>query len=164
MALELHTPLISRIDYQLEGGPVDCEALMVDAANQRVILITKVLFGAAGIYELDLSPWLSSTENNSNRDRVLVAERIGETWVNAVTGGDISPDGTRMVVSTYGPAWEWVRGENETWEDALQDRPVRIDIPRRRQGESICYSADGQAIIVSSEGRNAPLYKVQRSD
>jgi hypothetical protein len=74
---------------------------------------------------------------------------------------DISPDGRRAVVLTYGDAYEYVRGVNENWEQALATPPRQIVLPNRRQGESICYGSDGRTLYVTSEKLPTPLFEVR---
>ena len=66
---------------------------------------------------------------------------------------DISPDGLRMMVLTYGDAWEYVRRPREDWADAVARSARRIRMPRRVQGESICYGIDGKTLYLTSEGK-----------
>jgi hypothetical protein len=73
---------------------------------------------------------------------------------------DISPDGRRAVILTYGNAYEYCRGEDEAWENAFARAPRIIPMPTRRQGESICYGVDGETLYLTSEKRPTPLWKV----
>ena len=86
------------------------------------------------------------------------AKRIGQSWINMVTGADLSPDGRRLIISTYGPSYELTRTGDETWADVFKKQPRRIDMPRRRQGESICYDTDGESLLLTSEKRFPEAY------
>jgi hypothetical protein len=37
-----------------------------------------------------------------------------------------------------------------------------VELGERKQGEAICYTADGKAIIATSEKKNSPVIKVER--
>jgi hypothetical protein len=67
---------------------------------------------------------------------------------------DISPDGLRAIVLTYGDAFEFVRGPKETWEQGFARPPRRVQMPQRVQGESICYGPDGKTLYLTSECKN----------
>jgi len=73
---------------------------------------------------------------------------------------DISPDGRRAIVLTYADALEFVRRDGETWRQAFARRPRTIVMPRRRQGEAICYGPDGRTLYLTSEHTPTPLLEV----
>ena len=63
---------------------------------------------------------------------------------------------------TYGDAYVYSRGADEAWADAFARAPVRVTMPGRRQGESICFGADGQSLFLTSEKLPAPLWELPR--
>ena len=73
---------------------------------------------------------------------------------------DVSPNGRRAVVLTYGNAFEYMRGEDETWGEAFSRKPREIVVLERVQGESICYGADGKTLYLTSEKLPTPLIEV----
>jgi len=87
----------------------------------------------------------------SSRAKPLVAGAVGSLTIPPVTAMDISPDGLRAVVLTYGAAFEYVRGRGETWAQGFSRGPRIIPMPRRVQGESICYGLDGKTLYLTSE-------------
>jgi hypothetical protein len=88
--------------------------------------------------------------------------RVGTVPIPEVTAGDITPDGSRVVLRNYTAAYEWdVPGDDVA--AALRGVPARIPLPRSQQGEGITYSRDGQALIVSSEGEGAPVQELRRT-
>jgi hypothetical protein len=143
------------IHFIYEDGPGNCEAVAVDAAAGKVLLIQKVALGACGVYELPLN-----AEANDDEKRMHTAKRIGQLWINMVTAADISPDGRRLVIGTYGPSYELRRTGDESWADTLKKQPRRLDMPHRRQGESLCYDTDGRSLLLTSEHRPTPLWYV----
>ena len=85
---------------------------------------------------------------------------IGTLEIPPATAMDISPDGRRAVVLTYGSAYEYSRGEDEDWAQALSRPPRELVMPARRQGESICYGLDGKTLYLTSEKLPTPLWEV----
>jgi hypothetical protein len=76
------------------------------------------------------------------------------------TGGDISPDGTRVVVRTYLKAYEWKRPPGATWSQVWRSKPTVFALPQTQQGEAICYGLDGQSLFTTSEKLPAPLWRL----
>jgi len=77
---------------------------------------------------------------------------------------DISPDGRRAILGTYGHAFEFCRGKDETWAEAFSRPPRELTVPRRRQGETICFGPDGRTIYLTSEKRPTPLWEVKETE
>jgi len=143
-------PVAQTICFSYEGGPRNCESLAVDPTTLNIYLVSKE-GGKCGVYELS---WPKKTVSRQ------VARRIAVLKIAPATAMDISPDGLRAVVLTYGPAFEYVRGKKEKWADAFARKPRRINMPRRRQGESICYGRDGKTLYLTSEFTPSPLWEV----
>jgi len=147
--------------FTYEDGPHNCEAIGYDPIGDQIVLTTKI----SGLL----------TTNNSSKDpckvyvlpfpkpgdsRQMVANSIATLKLPYVTAMDISPDGRRVIVMTYGPAFEYARRDGENLEKAFS-RPGRpVLLPIRKQGEAICYAADGKTLYLTSESRPCPLYRV----
>ena len=80
-----------------------------------------------------------------------------------LTGGDISPDGTRAALCDYLAGYELVLPKGDpNFDDIWKQTPTRFDIGQRETGESIAYSADGLEIFAGSEGKHSPIYEMRR--
>jgi hypothetical protein len=90
----------------------------------------------------------------------VVAEEMAVLQYRNVSAMDVSPDGLRMLVQTYGDAYEFTRKPDETWKAALGRAPAEISLPRRYKGEGATYVPDGKSFYLTTEGRNCPLYLV----
>lgn len=131
--------------------PHDAEALLVDPHTGQLLVVTKA-FAGGRVYTAPL-PLRAGVPN--------VLRKVADVSVPEVTAGDISPDGTRVVLRNYTAAYEWdVRGDDVV--GALHGAPARIPLPSAPQGEGITYSRDGSRLIVSSEGQGAPLQELTR--
>ena len=93
-----------------------------------------------------------------------MARRIARLNHTAVTALDISSDGERAIVLTLLRAYEYRRTPEQTWAEAFEERPRPIVMPERRQGESICYSAEGDSLYLTSEFVPTPLWEVPRAE
>jgi hypothetical protein len=84
--------------------------------------------------------------------------------VGRVTGGDISPDGQRVILCGYFSGWETrlpsgTKSFDAIWATRWED----VALGSRHQGESVCYRHDGWAVLATSEGLEAPLIEVLRT-
>ncbi|MBI1370479.1 MAG: hypothetical protein GC162_17725 [Planctomycetes bacterium] len=141
------------LTFRYEDKPHNVEGAAVDPTTHEILLMTKVILGAGGVFTLPL-PDLDKVPD------VQTAHRIASLWINMATGMDLSPDGRRLLIGTYGPAYEFTRRDNESWPDALKRAGRQLPMPRLAQGEAICYSTDGKTIYLSGEKRPTPLWRV----
>lgn len=141
-------------------GKHDAETLMVHPTTGDLYIITKTFNSESGIYKLK-APFTSSSVNT--------LERIGQLGTPSligglITGGDISPDGRRVVLCDYFNAYELVLPDNAAGDfDQIWKQPLAtIKLGPRKQGEGVCYRLDGRAILATSEKLPTPLIEVQR--
>jgi hypothetical protein len=129
----------------------DAETLLVHPVSGDIYVLSKQLNGASQVFKI--------TEK---------AENVGSVKVPAVpngflTGGEISPDGMRIVICDYVAAYEISLPKNsKNFDDIWTQEPVKIELGEREQGEAVCYSADGRRIYATSEKKNSPLIRVER--
>lgn len=158
-----------RIEFTYPEGPRDAESVAVDVDNNRVLILTKRDVPAL-LYALPLQP---------GTKKRIDAERLGSVTslpqpnrqdlefarkVNALhwqpTSMDISSDGTRAVVLTYGGVYLYPRTPEQSWLEALQQPPLVVSRSGNRQAESVAFSASGEFIYITLEQRNAPLFRL----
>ncbi len=145
-------PVLETIRYRYADGARNCESIGFDPTTRTVLIVSKELTGACKVYAL---PWPKRPAA-----RPVVIQPIATLKIPMTSAMDVSPDGRRAVVLTYGPAYEYTRGPKETWAAAFARGGRRLPMPRRRQGESICYGADGKTLYLTSEQLPAPLLEV----
>lgn len=145
--------IVLRITFTYEDGSHNCESVAVDTKERRIYLVTKGIPPKAGLYELPLP--------RKSPAGVLKAKMIASVPMTVATGMDISPDGTRAMVVTYADAREFVRRGDENWAKAFSRMPRIIPMPKRRQGESICYGIDGRTLYLTSEYLPTPLWRAK---
>ncbi len=164
------------IQFQYEDGPRDCEAVAVDAPHNRVLLLSKRTTPPV-LYEL---PLLTDPTRKKLTARKIVAlttipppsredlqYRYG-SCASQPTAMDLSPDGTTLFILTYTHIYQYQRRENETWAEALQNRPRIIScLPhpatgQLRQRESLAVHPLTGDLFITSEGEQAPIYRIGR--
>jgi hypothetical protein len=131
------------IHFRYEDGPHNCESVSVDPQTSIIYLVSKVDGNSCKVYSLP-RPKLGSKKTG-------VAKAIAAVDIPTTTAMDISPDGLRAIVLTYGDAFEFSRGPKETWDQGFSRPPRRILMPQRVQGESISYGPDGKTLYLTSE-------------
>ncbi|MFW6159270.1 MAG: hypothetical protein ACOC8E_07935, partial [Planctomycetota bacterium] len=138
------------IRFRYPDGARDCESVAVDPTSGLVLLADKPRGLRCRVYALALK----------DKQQVLQARRIAALTFVVPTGMDVSPDGRRCVLSTYGPACEFSRPAGQNWAAAFRRKPRQIDMPRRRQGEAVAYGPDGKTLYVTSEGAPCPVWEI----
>lgn len=142
----------AEIEFSFEDGPLDCESLAVDVENQVILLLSKSQPLTCGLYQLPLS--LTSGR------RTQVAKRISSVGVPFATAMDMAPSGRQLAIVTMLNGMLVTRLDGETWSQACQRPQQVLNLPPRKQGESVCFSANGDSLLLNSEGVNQPLWKL----
>ena len=141
-----------RIDFTYEDGPQDCEAVAVDLARERILLLAKRGLPPV-LYELPLQV--------AGQDAAPVARRVTTVpHFNWPTAMDLAPDGFSAVVLTYNYGYIFTRRQTEAWPGAFQKRPQRLRFDRLLQQEAACFGFYGKSVYVTSERRPAPLVRI----
>lgn len=135
----------------------DAECLLVHPDSGDIYIVTKQdtnKLPIARMYKLsaDGLSW------NGGKIHVLefVADisatlRLTRNFLTAVTGGDISPDGRRVVLRNYLGAFEFILPPERPFEEWFRHKSSIISLLGEPQGEGICYTLDGRNLITTSE-------------
>ena len=143
----------SEIKFDYEDGRWDCEGVAVDAVRREILLLTKENPADCGLYSLPLD--LKTEEQR------LTARRIASPFVLFATALDISPDGRTMAIGTLLNGVVVTRGESESWKDACARPGTVINLPPRKQGETICFDQSGAWLYLNSESDKQPLWRMK---
>ena len=140
--------VIQTIRFTYEDGPQNCEALAVSPDEQMFYLISRGEKEQRKLYELPFTGTVA---------RVVMRLNFPQ-----VTAMDISRDGRYAVLLTHkDTALEYRREGGESWPLAFSRTPRTLPLPEAMQAEAICYSPDGDALYVTSEGSPCPLWRVE---
>lgn len=131
----------------------DSETLMVHPRSREVYLVSKeadgfskiVKFPEGSFYSADADPVPVVLESVADFD--LSTPAIGDT---RTTGGDWEPAGDRVVIRSYGAAWEW-RTDPCDPDAHWSLRPRGIDLRGEIHGEAIAYDLESN-LVTSGEG------------
>jgi hypothetical protein len=158
-----------RLDFEYPEGPRDAEAVAVDVENRRVLVLTKRDIPAL-LYSVPLVPKskkretatrlgvVGSLPQPSRRDVEFAPKTDDYFW--QPTSMDISGDGRRAAILTYGGVYLYERLSNQPWLDTLQRQPVVVSKTRNREAESVAFNATGDAVYITLEQRNSPLFRL----
>jgi len=157
-------PTSFRLRYA--DGPGDAETLLVHPRTGRLYVVTKPLAGTARVYA---APERLDAAGPNLLEQVAEAPTqatgtpggpgIGTLANYLVTAGDIAPDGSRVALRTYTDVYEWtIPGDDVA--AAFDGEPTVTPLPEQRQGEGLAYTADGEAVLVSSEGAGSEVLRV----
>jgi hypothetical protein len=138
-------------------GAHDCETLLAIASGE-VLLVSKN-GGPSRIYK---------TPRPFRNGATQTLEQVGEysfTGKSALsylaTGGSVAAGEKHLVIRTYTHAYEWTIPPRNDWKALWKTAPRVFELPPSKQGEGICYSADGRKYFTTSEGKHAPLFEVE---
>ena len=154
-----------RIEFRYADGPRNCESLGFDSESKSVLLIEKLVGNApattqAGIYQLDLGAL--KEDSSQTPSTVLVAERLGSVPWRNVSALDLSADGRRLFVRTYFEGYFLERDSGESWGKRMErELPAALRLPTEAQGEAVCFTPDARAVILTSEFRFQPIWRME---
>ncbi|GIV37681.1 MAG: hypothetical protein KatS3mg032_2060 [Cyclobacteriaceae bacterium] len=137
-------------------GPRDAETLLTDPDTRDLFILTK-RERKLHLYRLAW-PYGTGTIHTA----VLEADDItfnllGEPrgyhplYYNQVTGGDISPDGSEILIKDYSTVYYWKRRPRQSLAEVLRTRPFLLPYRPEARGEAIAFSADGKGYYTLSE-------------
>lgn len=124
-------------------GPHNAEALVMDPASGRLLILTKELLGGA-VYQLP---------DDLGADPVATARQVpGARLPGLVTDAAALPGGGEVAIRTYTHVFVFaVPG----W-----GQQASAPLPEQRQGESLTVASDGTRLLVGTEGLPSPLLAV----
>jgi len=149
------------INFVYEDGARDCEAVAVDTRERAIYLLTK-RDRPTRLYRLPLAAapakhpavprfvraaWdFPQAEGLQHLSPLPTVAYPG--WPTAM---NFLPDGSGVLVLTYGGLYLFPRGLGETWADALAHEPSRLPKFSLPQAEALAVTPDGAEIYLASE-------------
>jgi len=135
-------------------GPRDAETLMVDPIQKLFYIITKRT-DTVRVYTAPLGYRPNDTVTMTYRTKLFFKGYKPFKWI---TAGDISKDGTQVLVKSYEKIYYWKRKDNEPVWQTLQRTPAEPNYQQEKQGEAIGFTPDGRGFYTVSEGVFSPIY------
>ncbi|MET0591952.1 MAG: hypothetical protein ABW133_04585 [Polyangiaceae bacterium] len=137
------------LTYVYPDGRHNAETLLVDPNSGDIYVVTKVSNVASTVYRLP-KPFTPGTQ--------ATMEKVGDLALpgsaGLVTGGDVHPCGTRMLIRTYPMIYEFKLTAGQPFASIFAATPTAVTTPTQDQeskGEGVTYAADGVGYFTASE-------------
>ena len=154
-------PPYRALRVRVPGGVTNYESIGFDPTDSSILLIEKSTLGGR-VYSIEIP---NEDQPEKVLERSVDAKLIARSAVPTATACDVSDDGSKLIVINYFAGFLYERkrvdGKLEPWLDAFSQEPKTLTLPKLRQAESVCFSADSQSIYVSSEFVPTPIIKVE---
>ena len=159
------------IRFQYADGPKDCEAVAVDTAAQKIILLSKRTNPPA-LYELPLRPASNTGTINACRlghlaplPSPFTGNQIDFNWqrlfASQPTALDIRATNDAAALLTYSGVYLFYRDDDANWQTTFAKSPRLLHLHGLQQAEAACFSHDGRSIFVTTEKEPAPLLRFE---
>ncbi|WP_320042190.1 hypothetical protein [uncultured Desulfobacter sp.] len=165
-------PLQWQMNFRYENRPQDCEAVAVDAANQKIYLLSKRTTEPV-LYELPLDiPCKRSMYTaravakirNIPRPTPEDQRKAYGKFRSLPTAMDISADGNTLYILTYKNAYVYSRTPDQAWDMVFSTSPLQISLPAPSktlvQREALGLDHTSGKIFITSEKVMSPIYVV----
>lgn len=126
-------------------GPHDAETLLVDPVRGELVIMTKEWDGSSRIYSA--GPFTAGGASAELQFRGTV--HLG----GPATGGDVSVDGSRVLLRTYADIRGWQRDPIEPLWRAFAEPGCAMAGVDENQGEAVAFTASGDGYATIGEGR-----------
>ena len=143
---------IDQVKLQFPGGPKDAETLLADPITGTLFLVSKREPKNA-LYQVPATAF----EKGS-----ATLEKVHEFDFNSSVAGDISKDGSQILIKTYLAVFYWKRTDKQSLAEALKAVPIRLPYVPEPQGEAIGFNFKGDAYFTLSEKRNGVMPTLYR--
>jgi len=143
------------ITFRLPDGRKDMEALMVDPKTRDLLLVSK----------REQPVYLYQLKYPYSTKVTITASKIAPLQLTQITAGDISSDGTEILMKNYNHIYYWRDTTGSTVIEMLRPAPTEIPYEVEPQGESIAWARDQSGFYTISErnpGKKTFLYYYQR--
>jgi hypothetical protein len=148
--------------FTYPDSPHDCEALLVHPVSGEIYLVTKERTKAtSSVYKFPphLVPGQRSLLTRVAELRLNSASLTGASFV---TGGDIAPDGRKVILRDYLQLYELTLPQEASHFDAIwNQQPRTIPSPVMIQAEAVCYGLMSDSLYLTSEQLPAPFYELR---
>ena len=143
---------IDQVKLQFPGGPKDAETLLADPITGTLFLVSKREPKNA-LYQV---PAMAFEKGSAT------LEKVHEFEFNSSVAGDISKDGSQILIKTYLAVFYWKRTDKQSLVEALKAVPIRLPYVPEPQGEAIGFNFKGDAYFTLSEKRNGVIPTLYR--
>lgn len=135
-------------------GPKDAETLMIDPEEQLLYIVSKRK-NSVTVYTTPLSYKTGDTVTLTKRSKLHFGGIPPFKWI---TAGDISKDGSQILLKNYERVYYWKRPAGVPVWQVMTQKPAKLYYKSEKQGEAIGFTPDGKGYYTASEGVGEPVY------
>ena len=147
LPVNLNIDSLDIIELKYPDGPRNAETLMVDPLTKDIYIASK---------ESNLSKVYVARYPQSIKSATVMTPVV-QLYMNKATAGDISPDGSEILLRSNELIWYWKFPAGTSIPTALLTAPqVAPYANNEPQGEGICFAADGSGYYTDTEIRDHP--------
>jgi hypothetical protein len=136
---------VETIRVKYPDGPRDAETLMIDPKTKDLVIVTKREV-QVHVYQLPYPQKVDGTETP-------IFFR-GKLPFRTITAGDISPDGSEIMIKDYGTIYHWNTTSQGIVSTLFLQEPTRPAYIPEVQGEALGWSYDGNGYFTITEIEN----------
>ncbi len=155
--VSIPAPDIQSITLRYPGEPRDAETLLVDPVTRDLVIVHKRFGGASEVYQAIEADW---SDGDATLERVGIVE-VGDTPLDATTGGDVLPTGQVVALRTYSAVLVFAREEDQSVAEALVENPS-CDAPDGGRGPGRGAGLHARRLHHDQRGKPAPDQPVHR--
>jgi hypothetical protein len=138
---------VDTIQLKYPDGPRNAETLMVDPLTKDIYIASKT----SNLSNIYVAHYPQSTTT------ATVMTPVVQLYFNKATGGDISPDGTEILLRSNELIWYWKLPAGTSISQGLMMAPeVAPYADNEPQGEGIGFAADGSGYYTDTEIKGYP--------
>jgi len=147
------------LKFRYTNGGHNAEAMMVHPGTKDIYIVTKNLNGPSEVFKL--KPDFGSSEVQTAPPLATIS--LPAIPNGFVTGADISPDGTSVVLCDYFSGFELtLPSDASAFDDIWTQKLIAFDLGPRVVGESVAYADDQNTVYATTENAKPPLIRVIR--
>ncbi len=139
-------PVVS-LNLEYPDGPKDAETVIVDPLSGDIYIISK----------RDFFSKVYRAKHPHSRNRRIVMDRVAVLTWGFVVGGDVSPDGSLVILRGLNTACIWQRSEDQELWQAFIGKQSKVKLINEPQGEGICFDSNGRGYFTISEKAHPAL-------
>lgn len=151
------------LSLRYPDGAHDAETLLVDPINGDLYVVVKSLDGVSPVYR-------SAAPHDQNGTRTLIRValltfgkgNLANAKFTMTTAGDVSADGSEVLIRTYYDVFLWRRPAGQLLFLALAGKPCALPVAVEPQGEAVAFDAKTHSYYTLSENKYPPLFLYKR--
>jgi hypothetical protein len=154
--VDLHVTDWESYDFQYPDGAHNAETFFVDPGTLDNYILTK---SGDGVSQLFMAPNPAADTMTTMTEVASITFGEGDLpGSRNTTAGDISEDGSRILVRSYNRIFLFLRYPWGSVADALLGEIYNVPQPSEPQGESVAFAPDALSYTTVSEGTSPAIY------